>query len=267
MFFNKILKRLQKFNILRNRLKKKAKKKIFLLRFNNSLLFFYIKRLKYFLISLKIKKKNFKVCPITKYKIYHNNKLFLNFFKLLSNLDNKEKISAGVAIYNKNILFIRKRHLKKKMYSKNIVEFKKNFFFDLYNKLLSLSFKFGKKKIWHLTISTIFENLSYILETSIYILLFKIFIRLFTRVELKRVKSRKRTTFIPFFIKAKRSIFLALKWIFMACLKDLNQTSFKNKLFIELSQILVLKTCFSIIKQEENCFNSYKNRANLHYRW
>lgn len=267
MFYNKIIKRLQKFNILRIRLKKKVKKKLFFLRFNCSLLFFFIKRLKYFLISLKKIKKKIQVCQIIKFKIYHNNKLFLNLSRLITFFDNKEKINTGVVIQNKNIFFLRKRYTKKKLYNKITVEIKKFFFFDLYNKLLSSSFKFGKKNFWYLAISIVLENLSFILETSIYILLFKIFIRLFTRVELKRVKSRKRITFIPFFIKAKRSVFLALKWIFMACLKDLNQTSLKNKLFIELSQILVLKVCFSITKQEENCINSYKNRANLHYRW
>jgi ribosomal protein S7 len=95
----------------------------------------------------------------------------------------------------------------------------------------------------------------------------KIFIRLFTYVELKRVKSRKRISFIPFFIKIKRSLFLALKWIFLSSIQNKSKISFQNKLYIELMQILTLKSCSSLNKLEENNINSFKNRANIHFRW
>ena len=95
----------------------------------------------------------------------------------------------------------------------------------------------------------------------------KIFVRLFTRVELRKVKSRKRISFIPFFINIRRSLFLSLKWIFLSSISNNSNTSFKNKLYLELFQILTLKSCSSLKKLEENNKNAFKNRSNIHFRW
>ena len=109
--------------------------------------------------------------------------------------------------------------------------------------------------------------MSFSLAYSIPIIISKIFIRLFTRVELKKAISRKRISYIPTFIKINRSIFLALKWIFSGALKNTNRTTLRNKLYVELVQLLTNKTCFSLQKLEENNINSFKNRSNMHFRW
>lgn len=144
---------------------------------------------------------------------------------------------------------------------------KRPFYVTSYNKLLSAIFKFGKKSSWDLALANLFENLYYTVNYTISTILAKIFIRLFTKVELVKAISRKRITFIPFFISLNRSFFLALKWIFLGALKNNTNTSFKNKLYVEFVQLLTYKSCFSIQKLEENNLNSFKNRSNLHYRW
>jgi ribosomal protein S7 len=141
------------------------------------------------------------------------------------------------------------------------------FFFDLYLKFISFIFKAGKKFFWENSLSFIFSNLSLYLHYSKSLILAKIFMRLFTRVELKKIKSRNRTSFIPFFIKINRSIFLALKWIFSSVVKNTAKISFKNKLYIELLQILTLKSCSSLKKLEDNNTLAYFNRSNTHFRW
>lgn len=139
--------------------------------------------------------------------------------------------------------------------------------FSLYNKFLLFIFRVGKKNIWEQKFSSIFDLLSLKLHYSKSLLLLKIFIRLFTRVEVKKVKARKRITHIPFFIKLPRSIFLALKWVFLASIKKKGHISFKTKLFTELLQILTQKSSFSLQKVEENNIMAFKNRSNIHYRW
>lgn len=95
----------------------------------------------------------------------------------------------------------------------------------------------------------------------------KLFTRLFTRVESKKIKSRKRITYLPFFIKTPRSLFLSLKWVFLAAVKKKGNISFKNKLYTEVVQILTQKSSFSLQKVEENNISAFKNRSNIHYRW
>ncbi len=105
------------------------------------------------------------------------------------------------------------------------------------------------------------------LNYSITTILSKIFIKLYTKVELKKVSSRKRISYIPYFIKLNRSLFLALKWIFLGACKNNTTISLKNKLYIEIVQLITCKTSFSFQKFEENNINSFKNRSNIHFRW
>ena len=204
---------------------------------------------------------------IIKNNKFRKNKFFIhhNFF-FLSSFD--------ILIFYKKVkkyFFTRALHKKrKKKVLNNRFFFNFNteqIFFDLYLKFISFVFKTGKKFFWENAFSVIFNNLSLNFSYCKSIILSKIFLRLFTRVELKKVRSRKRISFIPFFIKIKRSLFLALKWIFSSVLQNNNDISFKNKLYIELVQILTLKSCFSLKKLEENNLNSFNNRSNIHYRW
>lgn len=264
--------------LLHSKLKKfqklKKKKKLRFYPFFNHLSFI-LNRLKFRLSYYK----TYFFFSSKKLKVYHNKNFFFNFFSLKSFISKKQKeLKNLVHINNNKIVVLRKLKKKKKKillrkkiflkYNKYNLHLSKKFiFYNFYNKILSTIFRVGKKSKWHNTLTNLFELLSFYLKYSIPVLLLKIFIRLFTRVELRKIKSRKRITLIPFFIKPKRSIFLALKWIFTCSLKSLSITSFQNKLYVELVQLLTFKTCHSLQKLEDNNLNSFKNRAHVHYRW
>lgn len=138
---------------------------------------------------------------------------------------------------------------------------------NLYNRFLFFIFKVGKKSIWEKNFVSLFDLLSIKLQYSKTVLLLKIFTRLFTRVETTKVKSRKRINYVPVFIKLPRSIFLSLKWIFLAAVKKKGNTSFVDKLFIELVQLLTQRSTFALQKLQENNLAAFRNRSNVHYRW
>ncbi len=229
-------------------------------------IFFYFKKLRNLRFIIKRLKFYLKQSLKKNLKIYHNKKFYFNTFYIRLFRKNVKKEFLNFTKINNNNIFIARRK-KKKLNIYNCLNKKNKISYDIYNKTLGILFKVGKKCFWNISLSNIFNYLSITLKYSIPVILFKIFIRLYTRVEVKKVKSRKRITFIPVFIYVKRSIFLAIKWIFLSALKNNNVTSFINKLYIEFNQILFLKECSSIKKLEENCLNSFKNRANVHYRW
>lgn len=240
---------------------------------NFKLLDFFIKLIKKRIFFKKKKKKIFHNLQLSildsfqPYLIENFKKLNQAFF-----LNTGENITLPIKFkfflvncFIKKFFKLKKKQilLKKKL----LTDLNNKSFFSLYFSVLGKIFSFGKKTKWNSSLLSIFELLSFTFNYTIVFLISKIFIRLYTSVELKKVLSRKRVTFIPFFIKIKRSAFLALKWIFLAALKNINITSFKNKLYLELIQILSLNSSFALQKLEENNENSFKNRANMHYRW
>lgn len=230
---------------------------------NSSLNFFLCKikkRLKHFT-------RNSNSCLILKKKlfIYHNQFFFLPiFFDLLIFFRKSTNNPSPFVNYA-----LKKKKIKAKYFHFTFKsqKIKPTFFVDLYLKFISFVFRTGKFFFWENAFALIFNTLSLKFHYSRSLILVKLFIRLFTRVELKKVKSRKRVSFIPFFIKCKRSLFLAFKWIFLSTAANTTNISFQNKLYIELVQILSLKSCFSLKKLEENNINSFNNRSNVHYRW
>jgi ribosomal protein S7 len=222
---------------------------------------------------------NFFLVSIKKSLFYYTNsfkktkKIFINHNQIISSslffdiLIFYRKIKKTKLLFRK---FLENKKTKKTIYATaflKIQKFKQYISFDLYTKFISFIFKTGKNFFWETAFSLIFNNLSLKFSYTRSFILSKIFIRLFTRVELKKVKSRKRISYIPFFISVKRSLFLALKWIFLSAISNNTKISFQNKLYIELIQLLTLKSCLSLKKLEENNSNSFNNRSNVHYRW
>lgn len=239
-------------------LQKDQKNSLFLFLDKIQTTFYFLKFLNKFKYNQYLKKKIQK-------KINHNKFFFLPFFfDVVIFLKNSNKEQS---IF---VRFLKKKIKKKNLFFKTIFKiekFKKKNFFNLYLKFISFTFKTGKKFFWEKIFSKIFNTLSLNYKYSRSFLLAKIFIRLFTRVELKKVKSRKRVTYIPFFITIKRSLFLALKWIFLSILKNNNNISTSNKLYLEISQIIFLRNSESIKKLFDNNTNSFNNRSNMYYRW
>lgn len=229
---------------------------IFLYKIKN--IFYFLKFLNKFRYNQYLKKK-------VKKKIIHNKIFFLPFFfDIVLFLKNSKKKKSIFVKYLRKKIQIKKKFFKSVL---KIEKFKKKYFFNLYLKFISFTFKTGKKFFWENLFSKIFNILSLNYKYSRSFLLAKIFIRLFTRVELKKVKSRKRITYIPFFIKIKRSLFLALKWIFLSISNNSTNISASNKLYLEISQIIFLHNSESLKKLFENNVNSFNNRSNIYYRW
>lgn len=212
---------------------------------------------------------------LTRYKndliIYHNKNFHFFFLKNYLTGSKQPKIIKNLTyLKNNSIIIDRKLKLKKKKFLniKKTIKYKNvSFISILFNKILTTTFNNGKKSNWYLILNNLFEYLAYLLNYSISILLSKIFMRLFTRVELRKVVARKRITYIPFFIKTNRSVFLSLKWIFLSVSKNTNKISLQNKLYLEFFELLTNQTCFSILKLEENNSESFNHRANVHFRW
>ena len=138
---------------------------------------------------------------------------------------------------------------------------------NLYKNFVSFIFRSGKKHIWQKIFSDIFLLIKNSLKFSQNIILLKIFLRLYTKIEVKKVKSRRKTVLVPVFISVRRRFFLALKWLLLAVNKNKLQISLKEKLFLEIFKLIKNKSCESIKYLEVNNQNVYLNRANFHYRW
>ena len=199
-----------------------------------------ILKLKYLFKYLGFKKKKLIV------KVRHN-KIFL--------LKKKKKI---VIRKNSNQKF------KRKFNSLSVNNLNK---LNLYKNFISFIFKSGKKHIWEKIISNIFLLIKKNLKISQNIILLKIFLRLYSKIEIKKIKTRKKTALVPVFISVRRRFFLALKWLLVAVNKNKLQISLKEKLFLEIFKLTNNKSCDSLKQLELNNENIYLNRANFHYRW
>jgi ribosomal protein S7 len=138
---------------------------------------------------------------------------------------------------------------------------------NLYKNFVSFIFKSGKKHVWEQIISDIFLLLKKSLKFSQNIILLKIFLRLYSKIEIKKIKTRRKTALVPVFISVRRRFFLALKWLLVAVNKNKLQISLKEKLFLEIFKLTKNKSCESLKQLELNNQNVYLNRANFHYRW
>lgn len=181
-------------------------------------------------------------------QLKHNKIFLVNSVKFFSIVRQRSKI------YQK-YYYINSQYLKKKD------------FINLYSQFISLVFKQGKKSLWEKSLATLFFILKKKINYSKNFILLKLFLRLHTKVEIRIVKSRKRINLIPFFIKFKRRCFLSLKWLLEASKKNKQKKCLKQNLLLEVLLILQKKSCVSLNLLEENNLLSYKNRANMHFRW
>lgn len=138
---------------------------------------------------------------------------------------------------------------------------------NLYKNFISFIFKSGKKYIWEKIISDIFLLIKKHLKFSQNLILLKIFLRLYSKIEIKKIKTRRKIVLVPVFISVRRRFFLALKWLFTAVNKNKLKISLKEKLFLEIFKLVKNKSCESLKQLELNNQNVYLNRANFHYRW
>jgi len=210
---------------------------------------------------------------ISKEKL-NNNKNILKLKYLFKCLNFKKKKILVKICHNKifslkikKFFVIRKnskQRFKQKFNSLSVNNLNK---LNLYKNFVSFIFKSGKKYIWEKIISDIFLLIKKNLKFSQNIILLKIFLRLYSKIEIKKIKTRRKTALVPVFISVRRRFFLALKWLLLAVNKNKLEISLKEKLFLEIFKLTKNKSCESLKQLELNNQNVYLNRANFHYRW
>jgi ribosomal protein S7 len=200
----------------------------------------------------------------------NNDKNLLKLKYLFKYLDFKKK-KIIVKIHHNKIFslkikkfFIIRKNSKQKFNSLSVSKLNK---LNLYKNFVNFIFKSGKKHIWEKIISDIFLLIKKNFKFSQNIILLKIFLRLYSKIEIKKIKTRRKTVLVPVFISVRRRFFLALKWLLLAVNKNKLQISLKEKLFLEIFKLTKNKSCESLKQLELNNQNVYLNRANFHYRW
>lgn len=168
------------------------------------------------------------------------NKLKLTNYKK-QNLNSNLKLNTN--LYDKFVGFLVKKGNKKK--AKSIIE---RCFSKVFLKI-KLNNKYKAKRCLNLLLITIFKKMR-------------------TFIEIRKIKKRKFTNFVPFAIKKNRQIFLTVKWILLALKKDKHKNSFDEKLKKEIIKVLYnKKDCFSLELKKQNTNQSIKYRSNIHFRW
>lgn len=138
---------------------------------------------------------------------------------------------------------------------------------SLYLKLVACVFRVGKKNIWEDSFTILFDIVAKALHYTRAAMLLAIFTRLFTPLEAAKVKSRDKFIYAPNMIPLKRSVFLALKWLYKSSLQKKGLFSFKEKITTEVLLLLTKTTCSSFLYWEDNNSLLYASRSNTHYRW
>jgi ribosomal protein S7 len=221
--------------------------------------------------NLSIRQISYKV--LSKEKL-NNNRNILKLKYVFKYFSLEKKKIIGKILHNKIFLFeIKKKFIVRKN-SKQ--KFKRKFNslsrnnlnkLNLYKNFICFIFKSGKKHIWEKIISDLFLLIKKNLKFSQNIILLKIFLRLYSKIEIKKIKTRRKVALVPVFISVRRRFLLALKWLLFAVNQNKLQVSLKEKLFLEIFKLTKNKSCDSLKHLDLNTQNVYLNRANFHYRW
>lgn len=139
----------------------------------------------------------------------------------------------------------------------------------LYNRILGLLLKKGEK---HLSLKIFKDALlqaSKLLLLSVNTILLKLYLGLKVAIELKKIRTRRNFTYVPFPISLNRKIYLVAKWLLLCSLKKsgyfFNKTS--EKLCFEIVQVIKKKNNLALKTRNANISNCLIYRSNKHFRW
>jgi ribosomal protein S7 len=149
----------------------------------------------------------------------------------------------------------------------NTIRKKKIFSNYIYNKFLGVLVKKGKKSKVKKILDTVLVNVSKKTKKSINHILYAIIYNLSTRIEIKKVKLRRGSFFVPFLISHSRQIYLILKWIVISIQNDKRKVSTIKKLSLEIFRIITKLPSGSLNAKNFNNSQAYLNRSNTHFRW
>ena len=138
----------------------------------------------------------------------------------------------------------------------------------LYVKFLGVLMKKGKKTKAKKILDFVLLKVSKEVKIPVNLILYKIFFNLNTFVEIRRVRSRRSSHFVPFNISFSRRLHLVLKWILMAVRSDKRRVGLVNKLSVEIFRIVTnLPSSQSLKLKGLNNSQAFANKANIHFRW
>ena len=149
----------------------------------------------------------------------------------------------------------------------NIISKKKKFSNYIYNKFLGILLKKGKKSKVKKILDTVLVNVSKKTKKSINYILYSIIYNLSTRIEIKKVKLRRGSFYVPFLISNSRQIYLIFKWIITSIQNDKRKISTVKKLSVEIFRIITKLPSGSLNAKNFNNSQAYLNRSNTHFRW
>lgn len=140
---------------------------------------------------------------------------------------------------------------------------------NLYFLFLNIIFKNGKKQITELFVSKVLKKIIFLKRTNINIILIKLFKKLNLRVEVRKVRHRKRTTIIPFYITYKRKFSSTFRWFINFTKKTSKKfkVSFFYQLFYEIFKIISGNDSQVLKHITANNNLAFKFRSNANYRW
>lgn len=231
-----------------------------------------IKNFQLFFKKQVFKKKKFLKRKLSLFKTYHH---IGGFFKctiripnFIKNLDYQKKNWIDLNKHNFFFKYCNKKHLLLRYFFYKLAKQPQQTlpYINLYSYLIQFITRFGKMSRVKLSLTSVFFTLYKNLKISKTKILLLLFLRLYTKVEIRHIKVRRRVHIVPFLISIERQFFLTLKWLLVAVQENKERCSYEKKFLLEITNILKNKAS-SIIFLEKNNNLASKNRSNAHYRW
>jgi len=136
-----------------------------------------------------------------------------------------------------------------------------------YDVFLGLLIKEGNKLQAKKLLDTSFLIVSKQVKLPINHILLKLVLYLNSFVEIKKIKSKRSTHFVPFPLSINRKSYLMARWIISSVNEDKRKISFSLKLSEEILNIILKKSAKSLTKKNLNFKQSLQNKSNTHFRW
>jgi len=138
---------------------------------------------------------------------------------------------------------------------------------NLYNKFLGFLIKKGNKIGAMKVLNNAFLKVSKKTGLSLHKILLKLFLKLNSFVEIKKVRIKRSSHFVPFSITLKRRSYLIIKWLMQAILEDKRKISMSEKLFTEIQNTIGNVPSKAVKLRNSNVSQALANRSNIHFRW
>lgn len=138
---------------------------------------------------------------------------------------------------------------------------------NFYETFLGLIIKNGQKVQAKRILDTAFFIVSKQTNLSTNSIMLKIILYLNSFVEIKKIKSKRSTHFVPFPLSTKRKFYLISKWVIDSVGDDKRRLDFATKLADEILTIVLNKSSKSLLKKNLNFKQSIQNKSNIHFRW